>query len=124
MKKVIAHRGRGFLSLVNTKPTSVAPPMARATGRRLAKPHESPWGTKYAIQYQARMPIHGRIRLAGIKYSQMSRNVMSRIGIWATLFHGGTGQRKIGCHEPVDTACASRHLSPRSGARDAVVHEL
>src|ERR1700730_7481921 len=39
--------------------------MSTATGKVRAKPHVSPWGTKYAIQYQARTPSQGRLRLTG-----------------------------------------------------------
>src|ERR1700757_2812387 len=65
MKYVAAVRGRGLRSFVKTKPSSVAPPIAMATGNVRANPQASPWGTKYAIQYHARTPTQGLDRLTG-----------------------------------------------------------
>src|SRR6266542_2516449 len=75
--KTVHVRGIGFRSLVNTQPRSVAPPINIPTGSVLPKPQVSPWGTMNAIQYQARMPIHGRMRLTGASPMMTIRKMTS-----------------------------------------------
>src|SRR5262252_9435980 len=94
MNRVAAFLGRGLRSLLKAKPTRVAPPTITATGSVRAKPQAKPWGTKYEIQYQPRMPIHGVRRLTGTRARMETRTAMSLIrGLGAkrdrarSLFH-------------------------------------
>src|SRR5215472_6403882 len=81
-------RGRDFLSVVNSHPTSVAPPMAMATGSVRENPQVSPCGAMNAIQYQTRMPTQGRIRLTGMSPSHTARKTRSRRPLMELcLFH-------------------------------------
>src|SRR5215471_12886612 len=77
MNRVAAFLGRGLRSLLKRKPTRVAPPTITATGSVRAKPQARPWGTKYAIQYQPRMPSHGVRRLTGTRARTETRTAMS-----------------------------------------------
>src|SRR5262252_8450688 len=77
MKKVAAFLGNGLRSFVKRKPTSVAPPTIIPTGSVRAKPQAKPWGTKQAIQYQPRIPIHGVRRLTGTRARMETRTAMS-----------------------------------------------
>src|SRR3990172_983926 len=76
--KTVHVRGIGFRSFVNTHPRRVAPPISIATGSVRPKPHVCPCGTMNAIQYQARMPTQGRIRLSGTSPMRTMRKTTSR----------------------------------------------
>src|SRR5215470_11729953 len=77
MKKVTASLGSGLRSFVKIKPRRVALPTTMAKGKVRANPQLRPWGTKYAVQYQARMPIHGRRRHTGTSPRQKETKTTS-----------------------------------------------
>src|SRR6266436_4677862 len=65
MKKVAAFLGSGLRSFVRMNPRRVAQPITMAKGKLRANPQLRPWGTKYTVQYQARIPSHGLRRHTG-----------------------------------------------------------
>src|SRR5215831_20883085 len=77
MKKVAAFLGSGLRSFVKMNPRRVALPTTMAKGKLRANPQLRPWGTKYAVQYQARMPIHGLRRHTGTSPRQKETKRMS-----------------------------------------------
>src|SRR5215467_11089609 len=77
MKKVAAFLGSGLRSFVKMNPRRVALPKIMAKGKLRANPQLRPWGTKYAVQYQARMPIQGLRRHTGISPRQKETKMMS-----------------------------------------------
>src|SRR5215471_6662528 len=77
MKKVTASLGSGLRSFVKMKPRRVALPTTRAKGKLRAKPQLIPWGTKYAVAYQPRMPIQGRRMNTGRSPRQTETKRMS-----------------------------------------------
>src|SRR5215470_8397258 len=77
MKKVTASLGSGLRSFVKMKPRRVALATTMAKGKVRAKPQLIPWGTKYAVAYQPRMPIQGRRRNTGTSPKQIETKRMS-----------------------------------------------
>src|SRR5437867_12759111 len=67
-------------------PRRVAPPTTMAKGKLRANPQLRPWGTKYAVQYQARIPSHGLRRHTG---TSPRTTEMKRISLTAGACHGG-----------------------------------
>src|SRR5713226_426362 len=86
MKKVAAFLGSGFRSFVTMNPRRVAPPRTMAKGKLRANPQLRPWGTKYAVQYQARIPSHGLHRHTG---TSPTATETKRISLMAGACCGG-----------------------------------
>src|SRR5215471_7279027 len=86
MKKVTAFLGSGLRSFVKMNPRRVALPTTMAKGKLRANPQLIPWGTKYAVQYQARMPSHGLRRHTGTSPRTTETN---RISLMAHTCGGG-----------------------------------
>src|SRR5713101_5201782 len=69
--------------------------MIMAKGTLRANPQLRPWGTKYAVQYQARIPSHGLRRLTGTSPTRTETKTMSLMAAacrrgcraWGPLFH-------------------------------------
>src|SRR5262250_2002309 len=86
MKKVAASRGSGLRSFVKMKPRRVALPTTMAKGKLRANHQLRPWGTKYAVQYQARIPSHGLRRHTG---TSPRATETKRISLTAGACRGG-----------------------------------
>src|SRR6266481_4207158 len=86
MKKVAAFLGSGLRSFVKMNPRSVAPPTTMAKGKLRANHQLRPWGTKYAVQYQARIPSHGLRRHTG---TSPRATATKRVSLTAGACRGG-----------------------------------